>query len=192
MYKLSSEKIAEINNAFLKKNGFTNSGCTWVILGDTYSIKDELKALGCKFCPELKWHAPHPIDGYKCMMVSVDELVKVEGLYVMQFKHPEIVNGNIRIKNDAIYSAQFKSSNHVGNIGDKVSIDVEVKESIYSRNYGFYIYKFSDANGNLFTWKTGNYYDLEKGQKVNLRGTIKNHSEYRMVKENILTRCKIN
>ena len=58
--------------------------------------------------------------------------------------------------------------------------------------YGYtYMYKFTDNNGNIFTWKTGTWIDTESVSSVNLKATIKAHSEYRGIKQTELTRCKI-
>ena len=58
-----------------------------------------------------------------------------------------------------------------------------------------------DADGNTFTWKTGNTlyiptgdgdFDVaNNGDTVVLKGTIKEHSEYKDEKQTVLTRCKV-
>ena len=58
-----------------------------------------------------------------------------------------------------------------------------------------------DADGNTFTWKTGNtlyiptcdgdFVVANKGDTVVLKGTIKEHSEYKDEKQTVLTRCKV-
>lgn len=53
------------------------------------------------------------------------------------------------------------------------------------------ILKFMDIEGNIFIWKTSTNQELEQGQKVKIKGRIKDHSEYRGAKQTILTRCKI-
>ena len=54
------------------------------------------------------------------------------------------------------------------------------------------IVKFRDLKGNLFTWFASGYTDLERGDRISIKGTVKNHDTYRGVKQTILTRCKFN
>lgn len=109
--------------------------------------------------------------------------------------------------------AQRKArSSFYGQVGDKVDLDLTyIGSPSFERTpfcgYGVetvYIHTFEDSNGNIFVWKTttntlGRFSDdklrdwipLEKGSPVHLRGTIKEHSEYRDAKQTILTRCKV-
>lgn len=44
----------------------------------------------------------------------------------------------------------------------------------------------------IFVWKTSKYLGIDdSGAEVNLVGTIKEHSEFRGVKQNMLVRCKV-
>ena len=55
------------------KNGFNEEGTTYVVMGDSYSIKDKLKAAGFKYDPDLKWHAPTPAD-FQTFEIKFDEI----------------------------------------------------------------------------------------------------------------------
>lgn len=78
----------------------------------------------------------------------------------------------------------------VGNVGDKIELadcDFTIISS-YSTQYGrTYIYKIL-CDGNTFVWKTSK--DIENG-KYNIKGTVKEHSEFRNEKQTELTRVKI-
>lgn len=94
-------------------------------------------------------------------------------------------------------------SNHVGNIGDKIEITASISMvGSFQTMYGFTtIYKFVDTTGNVFIWKTSgtikvvdehnisHYYSDIK--TITIKGTIKEHSEYKGEKQTVLTRCKI-
>ena len=84
-------------------------------------------------------------------------------------------------------------SEYVGNVGDKISIDVIDFACVHSMetSFGTYrIYKFKDDKGNLYVWKTTSFVPNCKGVHT-VEGIVKEHSEYRGIKETILTRCKI-
>lgn len=84
-----------------------------------------------------------------------------------------------------------KSSEYVGKIKDRITVDIidcKVVASYYT-DYGIMkIYKMYDASGNVFVWKTGNTIDSEQ---FTITGTIKDHKEFRGVKQTELTRCRV-
>lgn len=100
-----------------------------------------------------------------------------------------------------------KVSEHVGNVGDKISVKVTYMNThTYYNQFGSsHIHLFIDDNGNIFKWSTGtglkftvkddhaNYtqwYPLDNGATVQLVGKIKSHDEYNGQKQTVLTRCK--
>ena len=56
-----------------------------------------------------------------------------------------------------------------------------------------YAHNFKDEHGNVMVWKSGTYPEAlgEDGKKVLLKGTVKEHSEYKDEKQTVLTRCKV-
>ena len=101
---------------------------------------------------------------------------------------------NARIK---AQKNQDAKSGFVGNLRDRISIDVKdcrIVTSWESSYNGYdvvmtFLYKFTDANDNIYIWKTSKSIDTDRVSK--LTGTIKDHSEYNGAKQNILTRCKV-
>lgn len=85
------------------------------------------------------------------------------------------------------------TSNHVGNIGDKLDLEVEYKNSFYKNmpTGGFYIHKFVSSEGNVFVWMTGTSIHADVGAKLKLRGAVKNHGEFKGEKNTMITRCKV-
>lgn len=100
---------------------------------------------------------------------------------------------------EARIKAEKAISQHVGQVGDKVEINGSyVRSGSWQQKsfsgYGtdtMYIHTFKDADGNVFIWKTQKFLDLNYGEPVILKGTIKNHSEYKDEKQTELTRCKV-
>ena len=84
-------------------------------------------------------------------------------------------------------------SKHVGEVGKRVSfkpVDRKVLTS-WETMYGVtMVYKFVDESGNVFIWKTGKWVDDEM-EIEKMVGTVKEHKEYRGVKQTELTRCKV-
>lgn len=100
---------------------------------------------------------------------------------------------------EAAIRSQKAISQHVGQVGDKVEIKgTYVRTGSWEQpsfsGYGtdtFYAHTFKDADGNVFTWKTQKGLGLEYGENVNIKGTIKKHTEYKGEKQTELTRCKV-
>ena len=92
---------------------------------------------------------------------------------------------------------EAQTSNHIGNVGDRIQVNVQSVKCLTSWENTFsyyptttYLYKIVDQNGNVFTWKTSNFLN-EDESPVTIKGTVKEHSEFRGVKQTVLTRCKI-
>jgi hypothetical protein len=93
-------------------------------------------------------------------------------------------------RQNALKKASEQNSMYIGSVGDRIEIDVQSIECVTSweTQYGTTkIYKIVDTNGNVYTWKTSNYI----GEVSKIKGTVKNHNEYRGVKQTEITRCKV-
>lgn len=79
----------------------------------------------------------------------------------------------------------------VGNVGDRITIEVQAVECVASWDTQFgttFLHKMVDEQGNVYIWKTG------KGmpnRKTTIVGTVKEHKEFRGIKQTELTRCKV-
>jgi len=84
-------------------------------------------------------------------------------------------------------------SDYIGTIGEKIQTELTyINTFSFETQWGAgHIHKFLDAEGNVFIWKSSKYIEVDQGQKVKIKGTIKDHSEYAGAKQTILTRCKI-
>lgn len=84
-------------------------------------------------------------------------------------------------------------STYMGNVGDKVSFVCSGYYLITSWDTQFgrtYVFKLTDENGLVATWKTSKWIDNEVIGKT-VKGTIKELKEFRGCKQTELTRCRI-
>lgn len=87
-------------------------------------------------------------------------------------------------------------SRHIGEIGQRINIDIKRISVLTSwgTSYDGYnvtetkVYKIIDLNDNVFIWKTSS---CVMDGETHLTGTVKEHSEYKGVKQTVLTRCKV-
>lgn len=188
------KKAPEKNAKILKDNGFNEEGLMWIVLGDTFKIKEELKEAGAKFNNMFLWHFDHEDNGYECIKISIEDVAEKNFVGIWQFN--DYICVYEYIKKLFKENAPKTSSEHVGNIGDKYEDTVTlVKIHTYETHFSYYgelnyIYKFVDKNGNTIIWKTS-CKDLEEGKAYQIKGKIKEHSEYNGDKQTVLTRCKI-
>lgn len=91
-----------------------------------------------------------------------------------------------------------KASKHVGEIGDRITVEVESIKCITSWESCYdgyntvttFIWKITGKDGNIYTWKTSKWLH-EDEPPVSIKGTVKEHKVFREVKQTELTRCKI-
>lgn len=181
-----------------ERNGFNSDGMTYIVLGDTYSRKDEIKDAGGKFDFALGWHFPNPVEGYETLGVSVDEVATVNG-----WGNVEITATRKNIedrKRMTELELHPSASEYVGKVGDKLKFKARFLHSAWYEvksfaGYGketMYIHNFEDESGNVFVWKTGNGLGgIEQGAEVEVAGAVKEHSEYDGIKQTVLTRCRV-
>ena len=115
-----------------------------------------------------------------------------------------------RAEREAAEAARKAISQYVGNVGDKINVTVTLEKEFQFevpsfRGFGeqrMSIYSFVDEAGNKLVWKTSgglgtwsddgcHYNKVLEGDLVTIRGTIKEHSEYRGEKQTVLQRVKL-
>ena len=113
---------------------------------------------------------------------------------------------------EAEWAAERAKSAFIGSVGDKVEKVVTLAfvtsfEVDSFRGYGtveMSVYGFKDDEGNILIWKTSGCLYIEhevkgfieneyarKGDKIRIKGTIKDHSEYKGTKQTVLSRVKL-
>lgn len=198
-----------VNAAFLEREGFSKDGKTYIVLGDTYAIREDLKAAGAKFSYNLGWHFPEPNPNYATRETTKDTIVfqnDEETVTVLR----ELPNGMLDWPYDVYYlqeyvkrlQEEYKASlmpetKFFGELGQKVELTLALdRRSFFDTQWGSTaIYAFTDAEGHHFIWKTASWPDsmtkVNEGDSIVLKGTIKEHNEYKGCKQTVLTRCKI-
>lgn len=106
---------------------------------------------------------------------------------------PEGYNKHIKKEKQNIVE---KQSQHYGKVGKRYK-DINIYDirilSSYNTMYGaMYIYKITLESNDILIWKSSNYYANDELVKAkNIAFTIKNHSEYKGIKQTEVTRCKL-
>lgn len=213
--KLDAKKqnLDQKKQEWLKKNGFSEDGFIWIILGETYSKKDQIKELGGHFNRIVGWYLDHEVEGFQFLKIYKD-FILFDTYYGYEWKQ----DVDIKSMKEAEEAKPNPScSEYQGQIKDRLK-DLHLtvtfttvfeqqmeKQGWNGRSYfkddSRWFYSFKDDQGNIFTWtaslpagmKTdaGGFRSLQKGDHCILTGTVKNHKEYKGNKQTVLTRCKV-
>lgn len=183
-------EYAEKKVKWLKDNGWSQDGITYIVTGDSYSIKDDLKDAGWLFDYVLRWHKADPT-GYedRVKKVEIDKVIEFsawgEGHYLTEAK--DYVD-SLLTEDSADRNSQW-----VGQIGSRDTFNVTlVSKRGFQGQYGYSnVYTFRTEDGNILTWFSTVEVEKEPGDQFTLVGTIKDHTEYKNIKQTILSRCKI-
>ena len=84
-------------------------------------------------------------------------------------------------------------SNHFGQVNKRDEYTLTVLSTrTFEGNYGLKtVVKFIDQSGNRAVWFASGESTLESGQTVQVKATVKDHSEFKGVKETVLSRVKV-
>lgn len=180
----------------LVKAGFGKENDGYVIyrvVGNTFSIKDELKAAGCKYKPCVGWYAPAALDGYECQRLTEKQVL--DEVPAIQWKD---INDVKPLWTETTRAAEESTSEWQGDIGSRLTLTLHIDrvfQHTFYRNMGYYgsevsyMYLMSDAAGNQYKWSTSKEY--EEDSTVTFKATVKEHSEYKGIKQTVLTRCTL-
>lgn len=188
-------KAPQANKEFFIKNGFDENGNIFIVIGDTFAIKDNLKAAGAKYSDMFGWSFATENNGFNCVCVNISEIGYLSDLQIWQLESFDFVYDYIKNKRNT--EAPKTNSNYIGVIGENVKVKVTLKRiSTFETHFTYYgetnyIYSFVDENGNTLVWKTSSFKEIAEGESYTIQGKIKEHSEYKGDKQTILTRCKI-
>lgn len=175
-------KRGPIYNHFGSPDGFIT-----LILGDTYSIKDQLKAAGCLYSSTFGWYVPNevplPQQPNPTYQLSWRDASDTDNF----IKSPEELRAFITTA-----TTTPSESTYQGEIGEKLSLTATVVRNVpLESHYGLsHCHVFEDENHNIYSWITAAK-DIAEGSRVQICGTVKAHKEYRGVPQTVLTRCKI-
>lgn len=178
---------------WLEANGFSEYGTTYLVLGNSYPIKDALKEKGFKFSPLLRWHCGN-CDFELPETCNYKEL-QFEDIFVWDEKsRVTFLKEGAREKIEEIFNPKVEyHSDYVGEIGERLrNVKVTVRSiGGFDSAYGYkWVYTLEDEGGNLYTWFTTSQQSVSNGYVVSLTGTIKAHVEYKGARTTQLTRCR--
>ncbi|MEC0526243.1 hypothetical protein P8822_00240 [Bacillus sonorensis] len=188
------EKALEENKAKLEKIGYGQDKI-FLVIGDTFKIKDELKKAGARFNNQIKgWFFTEKPELWETVELETSELVWYNTLGQVFLKDAHLVSEYVEGERRKVEP----QSEYVGKEGDQIEIELEFIASFFLESNHFlynssFINKMKDDTGNIFIWKTSKDLkdEINENGRITLKGRIKEHNLYRDEKQTILTRCRI-
>lgn len=184
-------EFADTKKKWLEENGFSEDGLTYVYWKeDSYARKEELKALGYKFNPQLKWHINTNTGNEEdTICVKADDVVE----FSAWGKGNYFANAKADVEKMINAKRPHKDSDWYGEAGAKIEgVSAKyINHRTMETRFGYStVYTFV-KDSYTFTWFTSKILTLEVGDEVTLSGTIKELKEYNGIKQTVLTRCKV-
>ena len=169
------------------------TGWTCFKCGGTGKVFDKWKEYTPEY--EAKLNARRQAKAEQYEREHAEEIAKAEA----ERKAKEEADRIAREAEEKRIKEQKAISQHIGSIGDKIELDAVLEKSAWFeipsfRGFGtdtMHIYTFRNESGDAIIWKTSKGLGIENGEKVHVKGTIKEHSEYDNEKQTVLTRCKV-
>lgn len=192
-YLLENSELNE--KEALEKFGYDSSEpFVYIVVGEnTYAIKDQLKDAGARFKPELGWYFSAKIEipeGYNLVPIPFHDVFYWNAI-AKKFSLKE----QARDVADAAAKPFLPESpsEYIGEIKQRLR-DLAVIVISAREIEGYYgtstIYTFK-KDENVLVWITGTSQDIKIGDHILLTGTVKDHKEYKGIKQTSLTRCII-
>lgn len=185
MAQAQAEK-AEKQAEWKQEKGFVNDRIYVVGIEDSFERKDEIKAAGGRYNSCAGWYFSEPHDEFQTVEMTAEECLIENAWAKLDWR--STIRETLKAK-----LPQMPESEHVGAVGEKVNMELTLEHiRYYDTHFGTtWVYSFKDENGNTLVWKTSAHQEVEEGNKFHVKGTIKEHGEYRGTKQTVLTRCKI-
>lgn len=179
----------EKRKEWITKEGFDlETLTTYVVTGNSYAIKEELKAAGFIYSPVLKWHRATPGD-YPCIEVKLNDIADFSAWGTGNY-HSDAQ----KIIQDRLDALNPKSNSEwFGEEKEKFSdLKVVVKDiHSYTNRFGYgRIFTFSTGD-NILKWFTSTNQNINVDDVILISGIIKEHSEYKGEKQTLIKNCKI-
>lgn len=187
------EMFSENKRKWLLKNGFNENETTFIVTGDSYSIKDELKAAGFIYDSVLKWHKATTDEKYEDRLTEV-KLADIAEWSAWGQAH---FTSNAKKKIDELIAGDQPQATSVwiAAVGDKIK-DLTVK---LARKYSFQskygmttVYTFHTPEGNILTWFSSTVQPFEQGDWLQISSaTVKELTEYKGNQQTVITRARL-
>ena len=169
-------------NAGPEANGFID-GFVIAVLGNTYEIKDELKEAGAKYTRGLGWHFAN----------TADVPAKYADRTRMIMWEDASVDGKIKsveeLERLVAVASPLEDSQHMYMVGSRVR-DLSLKVYKVWEGPGYTMHTLTDSDNNVYMWTTSSR-TLPLDAQVTMDVTIKEHTEYKGIKQTVLTRPRI-
>jgi len=186
--KIYKETIVEDNIDYRKVLGFGDKGYITIYRGEIVENENWFRAnKSCRYHKLWGWYTPSddPIP------VSIPAGIIPSTLSWASISTDNKVD-ELKVNKILASFTSFGDSEFIGTLKERIDFFVKVNKIIKVNGvYGdSLMYLMEDPAGNSIVWTT-NSVNLAIGKEYYMRGTVKDHREYRGINQTVMTRCKI-
>lgn len=182
----------EAKMKWLARHGFTEDGYTYVVLGNSYAIKDRLKVLGFQYENYIKWHAP---------LYEESPDIQVKKIFVNDYyiwapgQKAYIITVEGKAKFEELYAEDRSNTEWYGATGERftrIKVTLDQTRAKLTDWGAATLYSFVDKENHLFVWSTQTSPAIPQGEFY-LTATVKKHGINQMNKAKVtyIQRAKI-
>lgn len=179
---------------YYKEHSITPQGETYLILGNTFAIKDELKECGCHFDKTLGWHSSIDLPQYKCLKINVNDYLVWEN----NFNYPiPKQDAEARIKNLVNPPKPLEGKYYEGSVVENQIVELVARSEFtgrYGLQYRYVMVGLNDdktRNDYTFVWFTKSNIAYDKGDVLYITSAnVKEHQEFNGRRQTIITRAR--
>lgn len=172
------------------------TGYVYPVLGETYSIKEQLKEKGAFYARGLGWFFNDELEaraaGLPYGKILVNHIVRKDAYGSYQFIYEDEIKAMVAaFQSDKVIEEENfgLNSDFVGEIGERIEVS-GIARRVYRLNgrYGPYLLViFEDSSGNVFTFTFPSKPNAPiQGLQYNIRAVIKDHVLYEDKKQTSL------
>lgn len=188
--KKLQEEYKENKRKWMLENGFDEAGITYVLTGDTYAIKEELKAKGYKYNQILRWHKSTIDEEYtgRAFRLTFDEVAEMsawgKGIYKPEAQ--KYVDDKILQASPASTSVWIPAEEIKG-----LEVTLINKHS-FEGQYGLtYSLTFVDEKDRKLVWFTSTIQNIDAGSHLKITSAkFKKHDVYKNEQLTVISRVK--
>lgn len=184
----------------IQKYAMDREGSIYPVLGETYSIKEELKALGAQYTGCLGWFFVDREKAMKCGRPFCEIAVKAITRMVDVDRYDFIYEDEIKAMVAAFQpqpdpkTFEPSTSKFMGTVGQLLQDNMTVKKTFtFNGKFGkSTMFVMENEEGDVFVWTTTSRDETNYpvDTKWTVVGQVKEHKIYEGVEQTILTRCK--
>lgn len=186
--KINYEKFLRCAFSYIRDNGYVKGDTAQEILKIMDNYDPKLGGTDADLDAFTEWVNNQPTSDYMTSVKLIDTTGRTTGEIDTRYLNIPCSAINLYLKKMREEEERKNStSTFIGNIKDKITVEIKDIRRLFTNNFGYDIYRVLGTDDNVYIIST-TIYTLKPGDIIT--GTIKGHKEYKGEKQTVLNRIK--